>query len=88
MNSALYLLYVFGSIVGGLLLMWPLAALFGANNWPIFHSWGLMHGAFMIAWPVLSGLTFVVLRFLLVPAAQAMFRGARADHSSRERDDA
>jgi len=42
------------SIVGGFFLMVPLAMLFDAMNWPLFHTWGLAHGSFLIAWPVLT----------------------------------
>ena len=87
MSSGLYIFYVYGSIAGGLLLMWPLATISGQNNWPIFRNWDLIHGTFAIAWPVLSGLTYAVLRFILVPTAKALFRKSPVDHSSRERDD-
>jgi hypothetical protein len=52
------------SIVVGFLLMIPLAALFDAADWPVFHTWGLVHGSFLIAWPVLAGLSFAVGRGL------------------------
>jgi hypothetical protein len=53
------------AVVGGFLLMWPLAWLFGVMGWPLFHGWGLAHGSFVIAWPLLSGLVFL-LGWLLV----------------------
>jgi hypothetical protein len=81
MSSALSIFYVYGSIVGGLVLMWPLTAMLNANNW------GLFHGDIVFAWPVLSGLTYLVLRFLLVPATRALFCNSRADRGPRERDD-
>jgi len=31
-------------------------------NWPLFHSWGLVHGSFIIAWPVLTILSFIVIK--------------------------
>lgn len=46
------------STVMGLFPMVPLAMLFDAMNWPLFHSWGLAHGSFLIAWPVLTFITF------------------------------
>lgn len=42
------------SIVLGFALMFPLGWLFGIMNWPVFHSWGLFHGAFVVAWPLLT----------------------------------
>lgn len=52
------------SITVGFLLMLPLAALFNTMNWPLFHSWGLAHGSFVIAWPVLTILSFGLIRIL------------------------
>jgi hypothetical protein len=49
------------SVVAGFFFMWPVGWLFGAMSWPVFHSWGLVHGSFVIAWPVLSLLAFAVL---------------------------
>jgi hypothetical protein len=48
------------SIVVGFVLMWPLGWLFGVMNWPVFHSWGLAHGSFVLAWPMLSAFCFLV----------------------------
>lgn len=50
------------SAVIGFLLMFPLAGIFNAMNWPIFHSWGIAHGSFVIAWPILTFLSFGILR--------------------------
>ena len=52
------------AIVAGFCLMWPLGYLYAAVNWPTFHSWGLMHGTFVAAWPVLSILAFLALGYL------------------------
>ena len=49
------------SIVLGFLLMIPLAMLFDARNWPLFHTWGLAHGSFILAWPMLTVFSFGVL---------------------------
>jgi hypothetical protein len=48
------ILHLMTSICLGFALMFPLGWLFGKMNWPVFHSWGLVHGAFMIAWPLLT----------------------------------
>jgi hypothetical protein len=47
--------------IGGFMLMFPLGAFFDAINGAVFHSWGLAHGAFLIAWPGLGVVTFVLL---------------------------
>jgi hypothetical protein len=41
--------------------MFPLGCLFDAMNWPIFHGWGLMHGSFIVAWPLLAIFTWFVI---------------------------
>ena len=46
----------FLAIVGGLIFLVPLGALFDRMNWPVFHGWGLIHGSFIIAWPLLTWL--------------------------------
>lgn len=51
------------SIIAGFILMWPLGYVYGALNWPTFHSWGLLHGSFSSAWPTLSILTFLALGY-------------------------
>ncbi len=50
------------SIPIGFISMWPLGALFEAMHWPVFHGWGLAHGAFVVAWPLLSILVFAIMR--------------------------
>ncbi len=42
------------SIVLGFFLMFPLGKLFDAMDWPLFHTWGLAHGSFLLAWPLLA----------------------------------
>jgi len=49
-----------GSIVAGFFLMFPLGMVFDAMNWPLFHSWGLAHGSFVLAWPILTLATFAI----------------------------
>jgi hypothetical protein len=41
--------------------MFPLASFFDAINGPLFHSWGLAHGSFLFAWPVLGIVVFFVM---------------------------
>ena len=50
------------SVAIGFLLMFPLGALFNAMNGPLFHGWALAHGSFVIAWPVLTVVGFLILR--------------------------
>jgi hypothetical protein len=63
------------SIAIGFLLMFPLGALFNAMNWPWFHSWALIHGSLVIAWPILSVVGFLSLRVLGVIRKSAAKRG-------------
>ena len=52
------------AVVAGFLLMWPLGYAYATLSWPTFHSWGLMHGTFVAAWPALSILAFLSLGYL------------------------
>jgi hypothetical protein len=52
------------AIVAGFLLMWPLGYAYVWLSWPTFHSWGLMHGTFVAAWPALSILAYLALGYL------------------------
>ena len=47
-------------IVIGFVLMFPLGMLFDGMNWPLFHFWALAHGSFVLAWPMLTLLAWVV----------------------------
>jgi hypothetical protein len=53
------------AIVLGFFLMVPLARLFDAENWAVFSTWGLAHGSFIFAWPMLAYLSFYLLRTLI-----------------------
>lgn len=53
------------SIVLGFFLMAPLGALFDAMNWSLFHSWGLAHGSFLIAWPALASVSFGIIQIAI-----------------------
>jgi uncharacterized membrane protein len=64
----------FISIVLGFLLMIPLGWIFGEMNWPTFHGWGLLHGSFIIAWPILAVSVYLALRFIAQPIASASAR--------------
>lgn len=64
-----------GSIVLGFVLMVPLGLLFDAMNWPLFHTWGLAHGSFIIAWPMLAFVSFGLLQTLI-----GAWRRQRASH--------
>lgn len=55
------------AVPGGFLLLFPLGGLFDTMGWSVFHTWGLVHGSFLIAWPMLSLFVFaVVLRIDLI----------------------
>ena len=59
------LLTILCAVVLGFLLMVPLARLFDAENWAVFNTWGLAHGSFVFAWPMLAYLSFYLLRMLI-----------------------
>jgi D-alanyl-lipoteichoic acid acyltransferase DltB (MBOAT superfamily) len=63
------------AIVLGFFLMVPLAHLFDAMNWAVFNTWGLAHGSFVLAWPMLAYASFYLLR-ILIPA----LRGREQSH--------
>jgi len=54
----------FASLAIGLLLLFPLGAVYGAASLPVYHSWGLAHGAFTTAIPTLVAAVFVALGLL------------------------
>ena len=64
-SIVLIMLTGLGSIVLGFLLMVPLGLMFDAMNWPLFHTWGLAHGSFIIAWPILACVSFGLLQLLI-----------------------
>jgi len=72
----------FVSLVIGFLLMWPVGWLFGQMGWPVFHGWGLSHGALVIAWPALSLLTLAALLALVRRFAA---RDGRGDQGNADR---
>jgi hypothetical protein len=47
----------------GFILMFPLGMLFDDMKWPLFHSWALAHGSFILAWPLLTLLTWALDHF-------------------------
>ena len=53
------------SVVLGFFLMIPLAMIFDAMDWPLFHGWGLAHGSFIIAWPLLTWISYKTMQFAL-----------------------
>lgn len=53
------------AIVIGFLLMVPLARVFDAMNWAVFNTWGLAHGSFIFAWPMLAYASFRFLRTVI-----------------------
>jgi hypothetical protein len=70
-DSVRLALQIVGSIISGFLLMIPLGMLFDAMNWPLFHSWGLAHGSFLLAWPALTAVSFIA----ILAVRMAMKRG-------------
>lgn len=56
----------FAAIILGFFLMAPLGMLFDKMNWPLFHTWGLAHGSFLFAWPLLTLLSFGAIEILIL----------------------
>jgi hypothetical protein len=44
----------------GFLMLFPVASLFDLMSWPTFHTWGMMHGGFLLAWPVTTVSSFAI----------------------------
>lgn len=49
------------SLLVGFLGLLPLGALFDTMNWPVFHTWGLGHGSFVIAAPAIGSVSYLLL---------------------------
>jgi hypothetical protein len=56
----------FAALVLGFFLMAPLGMLFDRMEWPLFHTWGLAHGSFLFAWPLLTLLSFGTIEALML----------------------
>jgi hypothetical protein len=54
------LIYLVLSIPLGYVLMCLVAVLFDFMNWPLFNGWAMMHGTFILAWPILTILAFIL----------------------------
>ena len=54
-----------------------LGSLYDAKGWPMFHSWGLIHGSWLIAWPMLSLICLIglVIGQVFWAAAQGSWEG-------------
>jgi hypothetical protein len=63
-------IYAFCSVVAGFFLMVPLASLFDWMRWPHFNAWSLAHGAFVLAWPLMTCMAFPIVAYV----GQRMFR--------------
>jgi hypothetical protein len=55
----------FEVLVLGFFLMIPHGMIFDRMNWPLFNSWALIHGSAMIAWPVLTFLSFRIVEAVI-----------------------
>lgn len=49
--------------LGFVLVVW-VAGLFDTMNWPVFHTWGMMHGAILLALPACIVVAFGLLGLL------------------------
>jgi hypothetical protein len=50
--------------ISGFFLMLPVALLFNAMHWPLLGGWAMGHVGFVVAWPVLTLLSFWALVYL------------------------
>jgi hypothetical protein len=50
------------SLAIGFVLMYPLGMLFDALNLPFLNTWALAHATFIVAWPILTAVGFLILR--------------------------
>ena len=57
-------IYALCSIVAGFFLMVPLAALFDWMRWPHFNAWALAHGGFVLAWPLMACMAFLIITYI------------------------
>jgi hypothetical protein len=64
MSGLRLILWFLAAIPTGLVLMLTLGEVFDRMAWPIFHTWGLIHGSFLLAWPVLTLMSFAGLLLL------------------------
>jgi hypothetical protein len=49
------------TVVFGFVLLGLVADIFDTMNWPMFHSWGMAHGAIIYALPVCLAVAFALL---------------------------
>jgi hypothetical protein len=59
--------------------MFPVGWIFGVMGWPTFHSWGLVHGSFVVAWPMLSLLSWAVVNAILARLSDAKTSDSEED---------
>jgi len=52
------------AVVAGFFLITPLGYVYDALRLPTFQTYGLLHGSFLSAWPVLSTLSFLALGYV------------------------
>jgi len=64
-STKLVLRAVIAVPLGFVLVAW-IANLFDKNNWPWFHTWGMVHGAILIALPLCIVVAFGLAWFLPV----------------------
>ena len=49
------------SAIPALLALFPVASVFDQRNWPVFHSWGLAHGSWLIGGGLIACPIYVLL---------------------------
>ena len=49
-----------GDVLLGFIALFPLIIISNAMEWMLFTGWGMSHGGFIIAWPVLSLVAYLI----------------------------
>jgi len=49
------------ALILGILSLFPVGSLFDEMKWPLFHSWALGHGSFVVAIPAAASVAYVIL---------------------------
>lgn len=52
---------ILGGLVLGFIATGLVGRFFDAQGLPVFHTWGLMHGGFLVVWPVCTVACYFVL---------------------------
>ena len=57
-------LQAFFALILGFLLLYPLAAFYGAAHLPVYHGWAMAHGSFTTAFPAMVAVAYFLLGYI------------------------